>query len=166
MKLNFVSNGKYLLVNSFSYCILKPYKTVLMKKILNKAIKPEYLNFAILLLRLVVAAFMLTHGWPKLNRLIDGGEIKFGDPLGLGPLLSLILVVFAEFICSILVGLGLWTRLAVIPLIITMGVAAFVSHGGDPFARKELALMYLLIYVFLFVSGGGKYTLDKVFRKG
>ena len=136
-----------------------------MKNFFRKSIHPENLNFGILLLRLTVAGFMLTHGWPKLVRLFEGGEIKFGDPLGIGPLLSLILVVFAEFFCSILIGLGIWTRLATIPLMITMGVAAFISHGNDPFGRKELALMYLLIYVFLLISGGGKYTLKSLFKK-
>ncbi len=136
-----------------------------MKKIFKKTIHPEYLNFGILLLRLTVAGFMLTHGWPKLLRLFEGGEIKFGDPLGIGPVLSLILVVFAEVLCSILIGIGIWTRLATIPLMITMGVAAFISHGNDPFGRKELALMYLLIYIFLFISGGGKYTLESLFKK-
>ena len=136
-----------------------------MKKIFQKTIQPEYLNFGILLLRLAVAGFMLTHGWPKLMRFFEGGDIKFGDPIGIGPVLSLVLVVFAEFFCSILIGLGIWTRLATLPLIIAMGVAAFVSHGNDPFGRKELALMYLLIYVFLFISGGGKYTLESVLKK-
>lgn len=131
-----------------------------MKKLFSISIYPEYINFGILLLRVIVAVFMITHGWPKLNKLLAGGEITFADPIGIGPVLSLTLVVFAEFLCSVLVGIGLGTRLATIPLIITMAVAAFISHGADPFGRKELALMYLLIYVFLFISGSGKYSVD------
>lgn len=137
-----------------------------MKRLFQTGIHPEYLNLVLLLIRIVVAVFMLTHGWPKLQKLVAGGEIKFGDPLGIGMAPSLALVVFAEFLCSILIGIGLATRLATIPLIITMVVAAFISHGADPFGRKELALLYLLLYIFLLVAGSGKYSLDNfIFRK-
>lgn len=136
-----------------------------MKKILYSSLSPRYLNLGILILRIVAAVFMLTHGWPKLNRLIEGGDIKFADPIGMGPILSLVLVVFAEFVCSILIGIGLWTRLASIPLMITMAVAAFIQHGDDPFARKELALLYLAVYIFLLISGSGKYSFDYIFYR-
>lgn len=136
-----------------------------MKKLFHTELKPEFLHLALLLLRITVAAFMLTHGLPKLTKLLAGGEIKFADPLGFGPELSLFLAVFAEFVCSILVGIGLATRLAAIPLMVTMAVAAFISHGADPFGRKELALIYLLIYIFLFLAGSGKYSVDHIISK-
>jgi len=108
---------------------------------------------------------MITHGWPKLSKLLAGGEIQFGDPIGLGPVLSLILVVFAEFFCSILIGIGLGTHLATIPLIFTMFVAAFVAHADDPFRQKEMALLYILIYLTLLVVGSRKYSIDYLLRK-
>ena len=113
-----------------------------------------------LLLRISIAAFMITHGWPKFLKLLEGGEIQFGNPIGLGPALSFILVVFAEFFCSILIGIGLGTRLATIPLMFTMFVAAFISHGDDPFRRKETALLYILFYITLLVVGSRKYSID------
>jgi putative oxidoreductase len=131
-----------------------------MKRLLYTGTREGYLDFMILVLRITLAAFMLTHGWPKLTRLFAGGEIQFGDPIGLGPATSLILVVFAEFFCSILIGIGLGTRLAAIPLMITMFVAAFIAHGPDPFGRKELSLVYLLFYLTLFVVGSRKYSID------
>ena len=130
----------------------------------NSALKPEYLNLGLLLLRISTSAFMLTHGWSKLLRLFED-EIKFGDPIGIGAVPSLILVAFAEFFCSIFIMLGLWTRLSSIPLIITMLVAAFISHADDPFKKKEMALLYLCIYLFLLLSGGGKYTLSNLIGK-
>jgi putative oxidoreductase len=133
---------------------------LIIKKLLQIGAREEYVNILVLILRVAIAAFMLTHGLPKLSRLLEGGEIQFGDPIGLGPALSLILVVFSEFVCSILVGIGLGTRLAVIPLMITMIVAAFVAHSADPFGRKEIALLYLLFYITLFVLGSGKYSID------
>lgn len=131
-----------------------------MLRLFQVGTKEEHLDILVLLLRIGIAAFMITHGWPKFLKLLEGGEIQFGDPIGLGPALSLILVVFAEFVCSILIGIGLGTRLASIPLAFTMLVAAFISHGDDPFRRKETALLYLLFYITLLVVGSRKYSLD------
>ena len=131
-----------------------------MKRLFQVGTKKEHLDILVLLLRITIAAFMITHGWPKFLKLLEGGEIQFGDPIGLGPALSLILVVFAEFFCSILIGLGLGTRLASIPLMFTMFVAAFISHGDDPFRRKETALLYILFYITLLVVGSRKYSMD------
>jgi len=102
---------------------------------------------------------MLTHGIPKVQRVFSGNW-HFSDPIGLGPQISLFLASFAEAGCSVLIILGLSTRLATIPLMITMSVAAFIQHGDDPFSRKETALLYLVIFFLLFFFGGGKYSLD------
>ena len=122
-------------------------------------------DFAIFLLRTVSGLFMLFgHGLPKLNRLISGGEINFSDPLGIGVLPSLVLATFAEFFCSILLILGVFTRAFLIPLIVTMSVAAFIRHGGDPFSQMEKALLFLLIFLILFVFGPGKYSLGRFIK--
>lgn len=131
-----------------------------MKKFFQIESKEDYRSIILLILRVAVAALMITHGLPKLNKLLAGGEIQFGDPIGLGSTLSFVLVVFAEFFCSILIGIGLGTRLASIPLIITMSVAAFIVHGSDPIGSKEKALLYILIYLTLLVIGSGKFSID------
>lgn len=123
------------------------------------------LDILSLVLRVTIAAFMLTHGLGKLNLLFSGNEIQFADPFGMGATFSLALTVFAEVLCSILIGLGLVTRLASIPLITTMLVAVFMIHGADPFAKKEFALLYLLIYLVVFVIGSRKYSLDFLLQK-
>lgn len=122
-------------------------------------------DFAIFLLRIVSGSFMLfAHGLPKLNRLFSSGEITFADPLGIGTVPSLTLAVFSEFFCSILLVLGLLTRASLIPLIITMFVAAFIHHSDDPFLQMEKALLFLLIFVVLFLTGPGKFALGKVIK--
>lgn len=123
------------------------------------------LDFWLLILRLCVAGFMLTHGFPKLMKLFSEGEIQFMDVMGIGATGSLALAVFSEFICSILIAVGLATRLATFALICTMLVAAFMAHGADPFGKKELALLYLLIYVTILVTGSGKYSIDYYLNK-
>ncbi len=116
----------------------------------------------LLVLRVGLSALMLTHGIPKLMNLFQG-DMSFGDPLGIGSTLSFILVVFAEAICPILIILGLRTRLAAIPVIITMAVAAFIVHGDDPFSSMEKALMYLVGFTTIALMGGGKYTIKQLF---
>ena len=82
-------------------------------------------DFGLLAVRLLAGGMMLTHGIPKIDRVFGEGPVKFADPFGLGPEISLVLVIFAEVACSLLVMVGLKTRLATIPLLITMLVAAF-----------------------------------------
>lgn len=100
------------------------------------------------------------HGLSKLKNLFAGGEIEFYSFLGLGPEISLSLAVGAEFFASLLLALGLWTRMSLIPLIITMAVAAFLVHGGDPFAKMEKSLLYLAAYLLLLFLGPGKFSID------
>jgi len=136
-----------------------------MKRLLHTATNDNYLDLLSFVLRVSIAAFMLTHGLGKLNLLFSENEIQFPDPIGLGATFSLALTVFAEVVCSILIGLGLGTRLASFPLIITMLVATFVMHGADPFAKKEFALLYLLIYLVVLVVGSRKFSLDYLLQK-
>jgi len=104
---------------------------------------------------------MLTHGLPKLLKLFGEAPITFSDPLGVGAVASLSLAVFAEAFCSALLMLGLGTRLATIPLMITMGVAILVIHAGDPFGKKELPLLYILIYLTIAAMGAGRFSIDQ-----
>jgi len=136
-----------------------------MKKLFNVSVSENQLGIALLLIRVFVAVFMLTHGVPKLGRLFSGEEIKFMDFMGMGPVVSLALAVFAEFLCSILIALGAATRLASVPLIITMCTAAFVAHADDPFGTKEKPLLFLVVFIFLLITGAGKYSVDSLLSK-
>jgi putative oxidoreductase len=117
-------------------------------------------DLAVLILRIFSGAFIITHGIPKLQKIM-AGDLGFVDPIGLGPEVSLVLTAFAESVCGLLVLLGLGTRWATIPLIITMAVAGFIHHAADPFSGKEKPLLFLLIFVVLLLTGGGKYSLDR-----
>ena len=136
-----------------------------MKKILSVNNSSNATNVGLLILRAGIAVLMLTHGLPKLAMLFSGDAVKFPSVFGMSPELSLGLTVFAEVVCSMFLLAGFATRLATIPLIITMLVAVLIIHASDPFAVKEPALYYLLIYAMLMFAGSGKYSLDYVYLK-
>ena len=120
----------------------------------------KFQDFGLLAVRLLSGGMMLTHGLPKFDRLFVDGPVKFADPFGLGPEISLGLVLFAEVGCSILVMLGLKTRWATLPLLFTMLMAAFYAHGSDPFSDKELSLTFFTLFLSILISGGGKLSVE------
>jgi putative oxidoreductase len=56
--------------------------------------------------------------------------------------------------------IGLLTRFSSALLVITMSVAAFMAHAGDPFKSKEMALLYLLLFGTTLVTGAGRFSID------
>lgn len=122
-------------------------------------------SLGLLVLRVGFGIFMVCHGYPKLQTLLAGEYDKFPDPLNIGHLPSLVGAVSAEFLCSLLVIVGALTRIAAVPLIFTMAVAAFVVHGKDPWLlgggpSKEPALLYLFAFLTLLFTGPGEYSVD------
>lgn len=122
-------------------------------------------HIGLFILRVGFSAGMMTHGWPKLQKLMNMGEVQFPDPLGIGAIPSLILTVLGEFVFPILVILGFKTRIAALPVAITMAVAFFVVHHGDAFNRKELAFVYLIAFVVIACVGPGKFSIDGTTKK-
>ena len=118
-------------------------------------------DWALLVLRICAGGLMaINHGWGKLLKLFGDEPIKFADVLGMGATASLSLAVLAEFVASVFIVFGLLTRLSTIPAMITMAVAAFMIHWSDPFQKKELALIYLVMFLIIFLMGPGRISLD------
>jgi putative oxidoreductase len=121
-------------------------------------------DLGLLAIRLLSGGMMLTHGIPKFDRLFGEGPVKFADPFGLGPEISLGMVLFAEVGCSLLVMLGFKTRWATLPLLFTMLIASFYAHAADPFSDKELSLLFFTLFLSVLISGGGRYSVDNWIR--
>lgn len=136
----------------------------MLKRFLKPIKLPASADCAVLILRVGISCLMLTHGYAKLTNFL-GGDRAFADPIGIGEELSYVLTICAEFGCSILIILGLGTRAALIPLIITMVVVATIVHAKDPFDMKEHALLFLFPYIALFLTGPGRFSVDaKLYR--
>ncbi len=118
-------------------------------------------HIGLLVLRVGIGCFMLVHGWQKLSGFSQMAD-KFPDPIGMGSQLSLISAIGAEVGCSLLLIAGIGTRLAAVPLAFTMVVAHFVVHANDPWQTKELAALYLMIYVAIMLMGPGRFSLDEL----
>lgn len=117
-------------------------------------------DLSLLMIRVFIGGMMLfSHGLPKLMSYSEKANM-FPDPIGVGPQMSLVLAIFAEFFCSIAIILGLFTRLATLPLITTMLVAVVIVHGADPWMKKEFGLLYLIFFLVLLISGPGRWSVD------
>src|SRR5262245_19141156 len=134
-------------------------------------------SLGLLILRLGVGGYMATHGWGKVQMVMEGNFDAFADPLGLGKAMSLYLVTGAEFGCALLVMAGFLTRLAAVPVVCAMAVAVSTAHATDPWtmgeaakifmagesqfpASKEPALLYLVPFLALVFTGAGRYSID------
>lgn len=136
----------------------------MLKRLMNPGPTDLWTSIGLLILRLAAGGMMIYgHGWKKLMAFSESAG-KFPDPIGLGNELSMAMAVGAEVGAAALVVIGLFTRLAALPLVFTMIVAAFVIHGGDPFAKKEMALLYLAIFATLGCTGAGRFSVDGAVR--
>ena len=130
-----------------------------MKRVFLSTISPSLTGWALLIIRLGFGGLMIPHGYDKLIH-FDEYKIQFISFMGFSMPFSLGLTVFAEFFCAILLVLGLFTRLAAIPLIITMLVALFIANHGDISGKGQEAGLFLFGYLALLITAGGKYSLD------
>jgi len=122
-------------------------------------------SFALLLLRVGVGGLMMySRGLVKMSHFAELFD-RFQDPLGLGSEVSLVLVILVEVVCALLVVLGLFTRLAAIPIVTTIILALMLVHPGDPWSKIEVAFLYLIPFAAIIVSGPGWYSLDHLWRR-
>jgi len=118
------------------------------------------LDIGLLALRLLYGpAMAFGHGLVKINA-FDEKKDGFLALWPFNSVTSFSLAIFAEFFCSLALIVGFGTRIAAFFLAFTMGVAAFVAHGGDPFNVKEKALLYLFVYIGLILTGPGRFSID------
>lgn len=136
-----------------------------MKKLFNTKVSESTLSVALFIFRVGIgSAMMIQHGLGKLQN-FGSKASSFSDPFGIGSTTSFALVVFAEFFCAAFIILGLFTRLAAIPLVIAMGVALFIAHNGDFFGKGENAGIFLICFLTILLTGPGRYSIDRLIGK-
>ncbi len=136
-----------------------------MRKLFSTGVSDNAFAFAMLVLRAGAGALLLVpHGLDKLMH-FSSKAAHFADPFGIGSTASLAMVLFAEVFCATFVILGLFTRLACIPIIIAMSVALFYAHNSDFFGKGEMAGLYLICFIAILFNGPGKLSLDNFIAK-
>lgn len=135
-----------------------------MKKLLSVSYSNWAFTIAMLLLRIGSGALIIPYGY---NKLIHFAEKKdsFMNFMGLGAAVSLSLVIFAEFFCGMFIALGLFTRLAVIPLVIAMSVAVFKVNHGDIFGKGSQGTLFLTCFLTILLCGPGRASADGLINK-
>ena len=120
--------------------------------------KSKGFSLLLLCLRILFGLMLITHGIEKLLHYTEL-NFTFPDPMGIGTEVSLILVLFGELFCSIAFIFGAIYRLSMIPMLIVMSVAFFHIHQGDVL-QGELAFIYLVVFVIMYIAGPGQYSID------
>ena len=136
-----------------------------MKKFFSTRYSEFAFNLSIFLIRLGFGGFLfLNHGLLKLNRF---SELKnsFSDPFHVGHTTSLVLALFAEVFCSLLLVLGLLTRLASFVLVILFLTIIFIIQKHKPLENSELEILYLMASFTTLFCGPGKWSLDRLIGK-
>jgi putative oxidoreductase len=122
-------------------------------------------DLGLLLLRVFFGGMLFfRHGWAKLIN-FSQVAIGFPDPLHVGGKVSLSLAIFAEVFCALLVCVGLATRVACIPLIVTFTIITFLVLATTPVGQRELAMMYLVVFGVIGLVGPGNLSLDHMMKK-
>ncbi|MBO9571278.1 MAG: DoxX family protein [Chitinophagaceae bacterium] len=135
-----------------------------MKKLLSIKYSASAFNTALFILRVGAGVLLAAHGYDKLIHFQQFSS-KFINFMGIGQSASLSLAIFAEFFCSIFVILGLFTRIAAIPILINMAVAIGKAHNYDFFGDAEKPTLFFLIFLTILIVGPGKASVDGMINK-
>ena len=125
----------------------------------------EWWGAGIFILRVGVALMILSHGWPKLQLLMEARGGEWMDPLGWGGAISPGLCVLAEFFCALAMLIGVFTRIAALALVINFWVALFAYGQASSWAVNELPSLYLVCFVTLLCTGAGPFSVDNFLRR-
>lgn len=120
-------------------------------------------SFLILCLRIFFGVLFFMHGLDKMMNFNVLSE-TFPSVLGFGSYMTLMVSIFCEFCCSLFLIVGLLIRITVLPMIISMAVAFFDVHDAM-MPEGELALVYLVVFIVLYITGPGRYSADYLIDK-
>ena len=116
-----------------------------------------------LFVRLVVG-FVLVYGTQD-NVFSHERMLEFRDFLAARsvpyPLFAARLSAYAQFVCGVLLAVGLLTRPAAALMAVNFVAALLIAHLDTPLDAARLALCMLFCALFLLFHGAGKLSLDE-----
>ena len=136
-----------------------------MKKLFSTRVSETTLALALFILRVGAGSLMMISiGYDKLQNYASKSA-GFKPFFGLSGKTEFTMLVFAEFFCACLVLLGLFTRLACIPLVIAMTVALVKAHKSQVFGEGEHATLFIIGFLTVLILGPGKISVDGAIGK-
>jgi len=121
------------------------------------------LNVALLFFRLGISAeLIIVHGLKKIG--VGTGAVEaVPNPFDLPETFNFWMAASANLFFPVLVMLGLFTRLSVLPILAVTLTGYFIVHGHDSLLERDIPYVYSLAFLFLLIVGPGKYSLDYLF---
>ncbi|KAE9641004.1 DoxX family protein [Pseudomonas sp. PB106] len=117
-------------------------------------------DLGLLFLRVAGGLFLLwVHGLPKLLDFTAQLQL-IEDPFHLGAHLTLILAIFAEVVCPLLIVAGLLARLACVPILFVLLVALLVVHPQWSVAEGQFGWLLLILFTTVFIAGPGRLAIS------
>lgn len=136
-----------------------------MKKIFSTRYSDFSFNMSMFLLRAGFGFLLFfNHGLGKLMK-FEARKDSFSDPLNIGSTNSMLLTIFAEVFCALLLAAGFLSRLASFVLVLLFIVIIFWVHKNDPVKEKEMPILFLLVFLTTLLCGPGKWSIDKLIGK-
>ncbi|WP_260961434.1 DoxX family protein [Pseudomonas citri] len=122
---------------------------------MNSIDERPWQDLGLLFLRLSGALFLLwVHGLPKLlHYSVELTRIE--DPFHLGAAPTLVLAIFAEVFCPLLIAAGVLVRLACLPILFLLTVALLVVHPQWSLEEGQFGWLLLILFTSVFIAGPG-----------
>lgn len=128
-----------------------------------KKLQETATGWGIAILRMTLGFIFIREGSAKLLGWFGGGGFaaacEYFTGLGIPfPAVATFLISAVEFLGGLLLFFGLFTRVAVIPLAITMFAAIFTAHIGG---GSSYPILIIAVCAALFHTGSGSWSLDR-----
>ncbi|MCK6190585.1 MULTISPECIES: DoxX family protein [unclassified Pseudomonas] len=123
----------------------------------------KHQDLGLLFLRVSGALFLLwVHGVPKVLNYSEQLTL-IEDPFHVGATVTLLLAIFAEVVCPVLIVVGVWVRLACLPILAVLLIAMLVVHPQWTLLEGQFGWLLLIIFTSVLIAGPGRLTLGQRF---
>lgn len=125
----------------------------------------NYFHAAMLLFRVGVSLqLMLVHGFKKVGIGVDTAE-QIPNPLNLPETINEYFAIGSNLIAPVFIIIGLFTRIAALPVLAVTLTGFFVLHWNDSLLVKDVPLIYSFVFLLICILGPGKYSFDYLIQK-
>ncbi|WP_458377598.1 DoxX family protein [Pseudomonas fluorescens] len=117
-------------------------------------------DFGLFFLRVCGGLLLLwVHGLPKLLN-YSAQLLVIEDPFHLGANVTLMLAIFAEVLCPLLIIAGVLVRLACLPILSVLWIALLVVHPQWSLEEGQFGWLLLILFTSLLIAGPGRLALN------